>query len=80
MEWIIWAFFLIMFYLLPSWIAGRRWVQQTALITFMNLIFWWTWIWWVVCLIWALVWKTHKDKEFQDLQMQLMRQQLKDKE
>ena len=45
----------IVFYFLPSILAGARKHKNTLLIFILNLLFGWTAIGWLVCLIWAFV-------------------------
>lgn len=43
----------LLFYLLPTFIAGMRGHQNTAAIVVLNLLLGWTFIGWVVALVWS---------------------------
>jgi T4 superinfection immunity protein len=46
--------FLLAIYFLPAIIAGHRHLHERAPITLLNLFLGWTFIGWVVALIWAI--------------------------
>jgi hypothetical protein len=46
--------FLIALYFLPAIVAGARHLPERAGITLLNLFLGWTFIGWVIALIWAL--------------------------
>jgi len=49
-----WVFLIALYiYLLPSAIAAQRQSCMTGAIFFLNLIFGWTIVIWIVCFIWA---------------------------
>ena len=47
--------FLFALYFLPALIAGHRHLHERAAITLLNLFLGWTFIGWVIALIWAIV-------------------------
>jgi len=47
--------FLLALYFLPSLIAGHRHLHERVPITLLNLFLGWTFIGWIVALIWAIV-------------------------
>jgi hypothetical protein len=47
-------FFLIALYFLPSLIAGGRHLYERVPITLLNLFLGWTFIGWIIALIWAI--------------------------
>lgn len=51
---IIVIIFLIWIFLLPSFIAIINWHKRKGTIIFLNIIIWWTGIWWIICLVYAL--------------------------
>lgn len=55
-------FLALVFYLLPSVIAGQRKTQHGGAIFFINLIFGWTVLGWIAALIWACVEKPQEVK------------------
>ena len=61
---IIWTPFLLI-YFLPSLVAGSRWSINTKLVFILNLLLWWTFIIWIVCIFLATG-KTHKDLKRED--------------
>ncbi|MGA2536476.1 MAG: superinfection immunity protein [Terracidiphilus sp.] len=46
--------FLLVLYFLPSIVAGSRHVEGRTAITLFNLFLGWTFIGWIVALIWAI--------------------------
>jgi len=51
---VIHLLFLIGLYLLPSIIAGSRHLYERPAITLLNIFLGWTFIGWIIALIWAL--------------------------
>lgn len=49
-------------YLLPSFIAGMRKHQNTAAIVILNILLGWTFIGWVIALVWSFT-AVNKDNE-----------------
>jgi hypothetical protein len=47
--------FLLALYFLPALIAGSRHVEGRTAITLVNLFLGWTFVGWIVALIWAIV-------------------------
>jgi hypothetical protein len=47
------AAIILLFYFLPAFVAGTRGHQNTAAIFVLNLFLGWTFVGWVVALVWA---------------------------
>lgn len=51
-------------YILPSIIGVRRGVNGCCVLIILNLLLGWTFIMWLVCLIWAVTAKTEAEDEY----------------
>jgi hypothetical protein len=72
-TWLIWFVVILFFYLLPTMVANSRWSQNTWLVFFLNLFFWWTGLVWFVCIFIAISWKSKKDRDREDDFFELMK-------
>jgi len=50
----VWLFIYIVLYLLPYIIAAARKKKNTNAILILNLFLGWTFVGWIVCLVWAV--------------------------
>jgi len=56
---IIWSILLLLIYILPGIIARRQKKENADAIFILNLLLGWTYVGWVIALVWALM----KDKK-----------------
>ena len=69
----IFLILIILVYLLPAFIAAQRQNTSAGLIFFVNLLLGWTFVFWMVALVWAAAGPTVEGEELRRLQLQALR-------
>ena len=57
MEGVVFFMFLVVLYFLPTFIAGARSKRNVGAICVLNIFLGWTFIGWLIALIWALTYE-----------------------
>ncbi len=64
---------LFILYFLPVLVSWSRGCTQWIVIAILNILLWWTVLFWIIALIMAMTWETLKDKELKELQLKQLR-------